>query len=171
MPRNRRLFKVSTGQQPTEPGGYENFGGVDQSAGAPDPFVPIIIAAEIAAVVRGEGQDRVPVAIVLNFNLDMNAPSVVLVQNYNLTELENDGTSTVPVPVPIVASYIAATRSVVLAWRGDHLFILGGHLTIDGSQPSGLSSLGGVPLGGAGGEPGTDANLTLSPGASGIVID
>ncbi len=161
---------MSTDQQPAKPGGYENSGGVDQSPEGPDPFVPIIIAAEVASEVTGDGQNRVPVGIVLNFSLDMNAQSAILVLNYNLTELENDGTSTAAVPVPIVASYITATRSVVLAWRGAHPFTLGGHLTINGHLPSGLSSLGGVPLGGAG-EPGTDANLTVLPNASGLVID
>ena len=90
--------------------------------------------------------------------------------NYKLTELQSDGTTITGRPVTVFPNYDSLAHLIELLWADQLAFAEGGHLTVSGTPPSGLSSVKGVFLDGTHNGPGTDANLSIFPGAS-VIVD
>jgi len=160
---------LKSSEELSDDSGCEPKGGAGQSPAGPvpissDPVIaPTILAAEIFNT--GFGSNRKPGGIAIFVSEDLTALSAIDSANYKLTELQSDGTTITARPVSVFLNYQSPLRTIELVWAGKHAFALGGHLTVSGTPPSGLSSLKGVFLDGAhNGTPGTDANLSILPG-------
>jgi hypothetical protein len=133
-----------------------------------DPVIaPTILGAEIFKGTNGK------YGLMAIFMSDDVSPAPAFDSaNYKLIELQSDGTTITARPVTVFPQYHHEVKLIVLVWAGNLVFPLGGHLTVSGTPPSGISSRKGVFLDGAhNGTPGTDANLSILPGGSKVVVE
>jgi len=165
---------LKSSEELSDDSGCEPKGGAGQSPAGPvpissDPVIaPRIVFARISNFF---GSNRKPGGVIYIFLSEyMNGFSAYDSANYKLTELQSDGTTITGRPVTVFPNYHSEAQLITLVWAEKLAFALGGHLTVSGTPPSGLSSVKGVFLDGTHNGPGTDANLSIFPGAS-VIVD
>jgi hypothetical protein len=165
---------LKSSEELSDDSGCEPKGGAGQSPAGPVPISSDPVIAPRIVFTHIDNwfglNRRVGGIIYIFLSEHMNGFSVYDSANYKLTELQSDGTTIIGRPVTVFPGAQAELHLITLVWADQLAFPDGGKLIVSGTPPSGLRSVKGVFLDGTHNGPGTDANLSIFPGAT-VIVD